>query len=289
MALPPFDYYIPKDLKDALIVLFEENTVPFAGGTDLLINLRNIEDPPTKLTLVDIKGIKELHFIEEDEEFIRIGSTTTLHELVSNGTVRRFAPSLSMAASSMGSLQIRNRGTIAGNIVNASPCADLAPPLLIHDSIVVVESIEGERKVPLRSFLKGAYRTDLKRGELLKYFLVKKLENGGEFFYKLGRREAMNKARMNFAAFVSLNGRKRIRDLRFASGALTPNAIRFEEIEKSLIGEEPTEGAIEKASQMVRESILAITGVRWSTPYKAPVSQQLAKWVLEEAVRLAKE
>ena len=202
--------------------------------------------------------------------------------------VRKYAPALSIAALSMGSVQIRNRGTIAGNIVNASPCADLAPPLLIHDTVLFLESPDGKREVPLSKFLKGPYKTDIKHGEIVKYFSIRKIHEGGETFYKLGRREAMNKARMNFAAYLSLDGSGKIKDIKFASGALTPYPMRFEDVEEFLKGAKAESRIFKEAAEMVRSKIFKITGVRWSTPFKAPVSENLTLWVLKEATKIAK-
>lgn len=288
------DYVAPSQFREALEHLYDPWAIPLAGGTDLLIKLRSshVEEPAKKdkkLLLVDLKRIKELHFVEDNGEFLRIGSLTTLAEIASNPMIARFAPSLSLAARSMGSLQIRNRGTIGGNIVNASPCADLVPPLLIHDSVLSVEGLKGGREIPLNEFISGPFRTKLLHGEIVTGIVLAKLEEGGETFYKLGRRDAMNKARMNFASYLSLDQKGRIREARFSSGALTPFPMRFTEAEKLLLGERPTEPLFEKAASLVREKISEITGVRWSTPYKAPVSENLTLLVLREASMRARE
>lgn len=288
MSLPPLDYVAPRTLKETLKALSDERAVPLAGGTDLIVNLRNSEDPPKNLLLVDLKKVSEFHLIEEEDDHLKIGSLVTLAELASSPLISKFAPALALAAESMGSIQIRNRGTVAGNIVNASPCADLAPPLLIHEASLLLVSQSGRREVPLSKFVKGPYRTDLRRGEVVRLFSIKKMHDGGETFYKLGRREAMNKARMNFAAYISLNGAGKIKEARFSAGSLTPSPMRYKDVETFLEGEKPDPRVFKRAAEMVKNKIFEITGVRWSTPYKAPVSENLTLWVLKEATRIAK-
>jgi len=287
MTLPPFEYVAPLELREALEILSRENARVLAGGTDLLINLR--KEKIRNLLLVDLKKIDELYFLEEKKDSIEIGPLMLLESLKFENSIIKSAPSLIGAIRSMGSVQIRNRGTIGGNICNASPCADTIPPLLIHNAILTLRNSSGERKIKLADFIKGPYKTDLKGGEILTVIEIEKLNKGGEFFFKLGRRGAMNKARMNFAVYISLDSKGKIGDARIAGGALTPYPKRFNRAEEILKGETPGEVIFGDAAKKVKEEVMEITGIRWSTPYKSVVIENLLKWVLFESLKKAYE
>jgi CO/xanthine dehydrogenase FAD-binding subunit len=163
--LPWFEYHAPKTLDDALMIM---NTVdspkPVIGGTDLIPLMRDSVCCPTNV--VDINNISELNYIREDEGFISIGATTTLNQLASSPYLERtFA--LVEAVKRIGSPQIRNRGTVTGNICNASPAADSAPPLLIYEAEVKVESVNDERIIPLQELFLGPKINSLEPNELL--------------------------------------------------------------------------------------------------------------------------
>ncbi len=288
MSLPPIDYERPRCLHDAFSLL-EEMGIPMAGGTDVIIQLREsyLKGDFSPRLVVDLKGLDELSGIEDQGEHILIGAITRLSDLIESDLIFNHAPSISEAASRMGSIQIRNKGTIGGNICNAAPCADSLPPLLIHDAVLILASKEGTREVDLENFLRGPGRTDRKPGEILVGVKVKKRDEGGEFFIKLARRDALNKARMNFAAWLNLRDGKII-DACFAAGAIAPHPIRVKEVEELLLGEEPSEALFARAGRIVRDKMLQITGRRWSTPYKSPVVENLTARVLSEAARRAR-
>ncbi len=288
MSLPPIDYERPRCLHEAFELLERSNAILMAGGTDVLVALRAryLNGDFTPVTIVDIKGLEELKGLEDIGDYLLIGSTTTLSELIESKFVEKFVPSLKEAASRMGSIQLRNKATIGGNVCNAAPCADSIPPLLIHDATLVLASRNGTREVKLSEFLKGPGKTDKKPGEILVGIKVKKYENGGEAFIKLSRRDALNKARMNFAAYLLVEKGK-IQEIKFAAGAIAPVPIRVSEVEEMLKGEEPSERLFEHAGRIVRDKMLKISGRRWSTPYKAPVVENLTKRVLNEALRRA--
>ena len=236
---------------------------------------------------MDLKDLDELSGIEDQGEHILIGAITRLSDLIENELLVHYAPSIAEAASRMGSIQIRNKGTIGGNICNAAPCADSIPPLLIHDAVLILASKGETREVDLENFLRGPGKTDRRKGEILIGVKVKKRDEGGEFFIKLARRDALNKARMNFAAWLNLRDGK-ISEARFAAGAIAPHPIRVREVEELLLGEEPSEALFIRAGRIVRDKMLEITGRRWSTPYKSPVVENLTARVLSEAARRAR-
>ncbi|MGQ9616448.1 MAG: FAD binding domain-containing protein [Spirochaetota bacterium] len=161
----PFAYVKPQTIVDALSALDGENARVLAGGTDLLVDMRNGMVRPD--LLVDIKRIGDLKLFSFDSGGVTIGSCVTLNEIVDNADLRRVYPVLCDAASSIATYQLRNRATAIGNICNASPAADMLPPLFILDAMVVINSREGERKVAIRDFVTGVKQTSLKRGEIV--------------------------------------------------------------------------------------------------------------------------
>lgn len=287
MRLPPIDYYAPRSLKEAFTLLEEKNALPFAGGTDLIIKLRSrfLNEGDTKeYVLVDIKKLEGLRGIKDEGDYITIGSTTLLSDVASNPLVEEYFPALKQAVLSMGSFQLRNRATIGGNICNAAPCADSVPPLLIHNATLILIGKNGEREIPLERFLINAYKTDLRRGEILKEIRLRK-ERGKEFFVKLARRNALNKARMNFAVYLEMNGKGIIELIRFSAGSITPVPIRFRDVENLLLGKKPSDKLFEIAGNMLVERMIKVSGVRWSTPYKSVAVKNLTKRVLREVTK----
>jgi CO/xanthine dehydrogenase FAD-binding subunit len=288
--ISPFDYKGPKTLKEACGLLWDSGGKAklIAGGTDLVIGLRNGD---LKLQcLIDITNIAELRRIEERDGMISIGAAVTHSEIASSALVKKYGKLLSDAASEIGSPQIRNLGTIGGNIINASPAADTLPPLMVLDTIGTVVSKEGEKEVPLQYLFKGPYETNLKSYEILVQVKFQKLPSDvRSSFVRLARREAMAIARVSVAIVLQIEKRnKLIKDVRISVGAVTPTPLRMSDAEgflkeKSLNGER-----LRMASQKVSEAMIQRAGVRASTSYKAPVIEALFmrgfKKALEEEV-----
>jgi CO/xanthine dehydrogenase FAD-binding subunit len=275
--IPPFDYKTPKTLKEACDLFWDygDKARLIAGGTDLVIALRNGDLKPS--CLIDITRIPELKKIEEKDGRISIGAAVTHSEIVSSSLVRRYGKVLSEAASEIGSPQIRNVGTIGGNIVNASPAADTLPPLMVLDAVAQVTSKEGEKEVPLDQLFKGPYETALKSHEILVNVSFKKLSTGTKTsFVRLARREAMAIARMNLAVLLQMvKGKHQIKDIRISVGSVTPTPRRMSDVEAILKGQAPHEERLKTASKRVSETMIQYAGVRPSTSYKAPVVEAL--------------
>ncbi len=273
--ISPFDYKTPKTLQEACHLLWEAcgKAKVIAGGTDLVIGLRNGDQNPQ--LLMDITNLKELQGIEESNGTLSIGAAVSHSEIASSSLVRQYGNVLSDAASEIGSPQIRNLGTIGGNIVNASPAADTLPPLLVLDAFGKVVSLDGEREVPVAQLTKGPYKTALKPHEILVRISFKKLpQDMGGCFIRLARREAMAIARMSIALLVRM-GKGGIKDIRIAPGAVLPIPQRLVEVENILMGKYPDEALLRAASQKVSEAMIRRSGVRQSTSYKAPVVEAI--------------
>lgn len=284
--IPPFDYKIPNTIEEACDLLWqaEGRAKIIAGGTDLVIGLRNGNHAPP--CIIDITRIEELRKIEEMNGSVFIGAAATHSEIVSSPLVKKYGRVLSDAASEIGSPQIRNVGTIGGNIVNASPAADTVPSLMVLNAMGKVVSKKGERQVPLSQLFNGPYKTTLKPHELLVQIIFEKLApEVRSSFVRLARRDAMAIARMNVAIVLQTEKRKhRIEDICISVGSVTPTPQRMSEAEAFLRGKSPDEEVMQKASLKISETMIRKSGVRPSTSYKKPVVEALFKRAMRKAL-----
>jgi CO/xanthine dehydrogenase FAD-binding subunit len=273
--IPPFDYKAPNTIEEAIDLLWQADGKAkiIAGGTDLVIDLRNGDQKPQ--TLIDITKIEELQKIEEKNGTISIGAAVTHSGIASSSLVKKYGKVLSDAASELGSPQVRNLGTIGGNIINASPAADTIPPLMVLNATGRIVSKEGDRQLPLYQLFKGPYETNLKPHELLTQIIFQKLPSDMKSsFVRLARRNAMAIARMSVAVVLKIE-KNRIGDVRIAVGSVTPTPQRMSEAETFLKGKSPDEESFQKASLKVTETMIRQSGIRPSTSYKKPVVEAL--------------
>jgi CO/xanthine dehydrogenase FAD-binding subunit len=273
--IPTFEYKIPETVEEAIELLWQANgkAKVIAGGTDLVIGLRNGDHSPR--VIIDVTKIENLRKIEEKNGTISIGAAVTHSEMAVSPLVKKYGKVLSDAASEIGSPQIRNLGTIGGNIVNASPAADTIPPLMVLNAMGRVMSKEGEKQVPIYQLFKGPYKTNLKPYELLTQITFPKLPPEVKYsFVRLARRDAMAIARMSVAVVLQI-GKNRIEDVRIAVGSVTPTPQRISEAESLLKGKLPDKGSLEKASLKVSDTMIRQSGIRPSTSYKKPVVEAL--------------
>ena len=258
-----------------------------AGGTDLLIELRRATTKAPKVVL-DISGVPELGGIEEADGSIVIKPLTTHTELMRSDLLRQFAPLLGSAAAAIGSPQIRDRGTVGGNIMNAAACADTVPPLVALGATVTLQSKGGCREMALADLFVKPYQTKAKPGELLTSIRFPKLALGAHSaFIKLGRRNALAISRMSVAAVLQIGSDGQIVEARIVPGAAFPVWKRVPEAEQMLVGQKPEAKLFAAAGQKVSEEMIKATGRRWSTEYKEPVLAVLVRRALEQCVSKA--
>jgi CO/xanthine dehydrogenase FAD-binding subunit len=275
MMIPSFDYRAPGTLEEACDLLgeFRERAKIIAGGADLVIGLRNGDVRPE--CLIDVTRIETLRKIEEKDGMILVGAGATHAEIASSALVKRYGEALCLAASWIGSPQIRNLGTVGGNIVNASPAADTVPPLMVLDAVGKIVSKEGVREVPLGQLFKGPYQTSLGPDEILHQIRFSKLPAGARCsFIRLARREAMAIARMSVAVVIQME-KGVIDDIRISTGSITPVPQRMTEAETLLKERAPSEEGVRLASQRISEAMIRQSGIRPSTSYKRPVIEAL--------------
>src|ERR1019366_3654989 len=205
--------------------------------------------------------------------------------LMRSELVQKFAPLLRSAASSIGSPQIRDRGTVGGNVMNAAACADTVPPLIALGATVTLQSKAGCREMPLADLFVKPYQTKATPDELLTAIRFPKLPSiACNAFIKLGRRNALAISRMSVAAVLQIGRDGRIVEARIVPGAAFPTWKRVSEAEQMLLGEKPAAKLFAAAGQKVSEEMIKATGRRWSTEYKEPVLAVLVRRALEQCV-----
>lgn len=277
-----FEYFAPRELDEALKLLKEggKNTYVLAGGTDLLIQIKQKKIFPD--AIVDLSRIKALNFIKEEDGFIKIGALTTFTQIERSNLINARAKVLAEACREIGSPQIRNRGTIGGNIVNASPAADSVPALIALGARAVIKSLNGTREAAVEDVLAGINRTTLKKDELItEIFFETPNEYTASAFRKLGRRAALSIARISIAVVMEKYPDKPVyRDVKIALGAIAKNPFRALEAEALLTDREIGEKEIKIWSKKISEIAAKTIGNRASAPFK----KESIKGIAEEAL-----
>ena len=278
--LPKFDYVAPSSLSEALKLLrdYQDRAKVLAGGTDLVVRLK--KRMAFADVIVDLNGISDLSYIESVGDRLHIGGLTRLAQVKESPIVKERALALAQAISVMASPPIRNRSTIAGNLCNASPAADTAPPLLALDASVKLQSADGERIVPLSQFFLGPEQNVVKADEILTEVIIP-LQEGNSAFIKLGRRKAFTLSVVSVAAYAMANNGK-FDEVRVALGAVAPTPIRGLKVEETLRGGDISEKAIQKSAELVKMDVHPITDVRASAEYRREMSYVLTKRVIEK-------
>lgn len=247
----------------------DENTGLVSGGTDFVIQLR--QKKIYNGTIVDLSRIDGLKYIKEDGDKIRIGAGTTLTEVSENELIKKYLPALSEAAGQVGSTQIRNRGTIAGNIGNSSPCADTVPPLMAADATLKIVNGEGkiyEKTIDEAVF--GSGRNNLKFDEaIIEIAFCRMSSEYISAFAKLGTRTAVTISKINAAVVLRYNRDENlIKEARVFLGALGPKAFRSEAAEEALISGNPSHELFKEFSEALTKQVDASIAGRSSQAYK---------------------
>ena len=225
---------IPKTLNEALILLNEGDYQILAGGTDLMIQNRNWSNtlPSFKNDILLVFNLEELRYIKQKDNYIHIGALTTLEEIKNN----KLTPDLLVEAISiMASPAIRNMATIGGNIGNASPAGDSLPVLYVLNAIVILESFEKTRELPIKDFILAPGKKSLQKNEIIKEIKIPTNKFTVTSFDKVGGRKADAISKISFAGVAKVKNNTII-DFRVAFGAVGPTVVRIEKIEPDVIG-----------------------------------------------------
>ncbi|MCR4433410.1 MAG: xanthine dehydrogenase family protein subunit M [Caldiserica bacterium] len=279
-----FKYFRPRTLKEALSILTQERAKVLAGGTDLLVKMKDGLLRPE--SVMDISFLEELKFIREEEGMVTIGALATHSMLERSPIINTKAPHLAEASRSIGSPQIRNVATIGGNIVNASPAGDSLPPLYTLEAELLLESEKGSRIVAIEEFFTGPGQSIIEPHELLTAIRFKAPR--GElltFFQKLGQRKALAISKVSVAFLATCAADKKfLRKVRIALGAVAPTVIRAREVESFLENGSINEEMVDLAAKLCSEEARPISDIRSTLVYRKKVTGELLKRGLSQFI-----
>lgn len=272
--LPSYQLVTPQSLSDALKLLAREPGVymPFAGGTDLMVLLE--AGKLAHKNYVNIWNLKELRGIETSDAQVTLGALTTYTEIQAHPVLRAEFPMLCQAASETGGLAIQNRGTLGGNIANASPAADSPPALLVYDAELELVSNAGSRRVSYQGFHTGYKQMNIQPHELLASIrLPRSNKSLTQYYRKVGTRKAQAISKVCFAATADIEG-GRLTDVRIALGSVAPIPIRCVHTEAALRGQ-PVDQLPELGKAALAREIVPIDDIRSTASYRIRVSLNL--------------
>jgi len=282
-----FEYLSPANLPQLLQFLSFPGGRVIAGGTDLIPKLRS--GTLHISSLIDIGHVEELRFIQEDAEWVRIGAGTTYADVLESPVLARYAPVLIQATRLVASPMARARGTIGGNIGNASPAGDSMPPLLVLDAEATLINPAGQRVLPLEEVVIGSMKTLLAPDEIIHHVSFRKPPASRGFgFEKLGPRQGMTISIATTAAAIELNTNQTISTARIALGAVAPTPLRCKIAEELLLDRKPVEETWKLAVEAALKNMAPIDDVRASQEYRRKVTGVLLERALQSAADLAK-
>ena len=285
MALPRFSYLIPKNLKEACIMLaeHEDKACILAGGTDLLIQMKHRSVQPEYI--IGISNIPHTDYIHVDQQQLVIGANAKISAVAQNPQIQRYFPALAYAASVTATVQIRNMGTVVGNICNASPAADTATPLLVYDAKVVIIHPAGERILPVSEFFRGPGLTTLESGEIVKELILPLTpERSGSNYQKVSARSRVDIAAVGVSVYLMVDEKETITKVRIAIGAVAPVPKRVHHAEKTLAGKVLTEELVNQAAEISLDEATPITDTRASAQYRKKMVDVLVRRALNNSM-----
>ncbi len=279
--IPDYEMQTPRSLGAALDVLAHDPGVwrPFAGGTDLMVLLE--AGKLAHRRYLNIWNLAELRGIESASWHISLGALTTYTDVRRNATLAREFPLLCRAAAETGGVATQNRGTLGGNIANASPAADTPPALLIYDAELELLSSRGSRRIPYHGFHIGYKKMDVRPDELVGRIILPRGRTGWKSYYrKVGTRRAQAISKVCFAGSVRFSG-KLVDDIRIAIGSVAPTVVRAAQTEAYLRGKFLGAASIAAAREVFAKEIAPIDDIRSTAYYRHVVALNL----LEEFLR----
>lgn len=280
--LPDYELKTPASLDEALRLLSDEPGVwrPFAGGTDLMVLLESSKLPHTQF--VSLWGLQELGGIEVGDGHITIGAMTTYSQIQKNSVLRSEFTMLCEAASLTGAVAIQNRGTLGGNIANASPAADSLPALLVYEAELELISSGGKRFVPYNRFHTGYKTTVMREDELIRAIrLPRTTATWKQHLRKVGTRKAQAISKVCIAAMAEVDG-DTIKDIRLAYGSVAPTPVRVWKTESAMKGQKIDPATIKAARANVLSELKPIDDIRSTADYRSLVAANLLEEFLNK-------
>ena len=286
-----FELLQPRSLSEALKAKREygDRARVLAGGTDLLVLLK--ERKLKTEAVISLRHLRELSLIREQPEGVTLGALVTHTDAAISEIVRRRFPDLAEACSQVGATQIQNLGTIGGNLCNASPAADTAPPLFLLDAVLTLASSGGERQVPIHDFFLGPRQTVLKADEILKDIFIPTISGRrGATYLKLGRRQAMEIAIVGLGMAIHLNGSDQVvSECRIAMGSVAPTVLRARSAEAVLRDREITSELVDEVAAVAADAARPISDVRASAEYRLDMIRVLCRQATQAALHRARK
>jgi carbon-monoxide dehydrogenase medium subunit len=291
MSLPNFQYLLPSTDDELKSMLAEhgEKAKILSGGTDLLIRMKERLDQPD--CVIDISALKTLKRIEYEEgKGLTIGAATNIRELEFSKIIGKKYHALSKAAEAIGSPQVREMGTVGGNICNASPAADTPPALIAFGASVNLISSRGQREMLLEDFILGNRVTAIEEDEFLEQIRLEEpwLNSGSSYLY-MGLRGAMEIDMVSVAVNLALDAANdKVSHVRIVMGAVAPTPLRARGAEKILLGRIPEENVLREAAEACAAESKPIDDFRASAAYRREVLKVLTLRALNEALAAIK-
>ncbi len=280
-----FEMYEPKRVEEAcgLLAKYRGRARILAGGTDLLVELKRRQlNPAALINLKKIKGLDKIRFTKK--EGLRIGAMVTWTQLLDSKPVSRHYPLLRKAAATLGSMQIRNTGTLAGNIAQASPAANGPLPLLVYEAQCVIQGTNGGRIIPVEKMFRGVRKNALRRGAGLTEICVPVPPAGAKgTYYKFALRRAMDLAVVGLGALVWARGGT-FDEVRIALGSVAPKPFRAKNAEKMLRGNRIEDQLIREAGETAAAQCAPITDIRASKEYRIELVKELTYSAIKESL-----
>ncbi len=287
-----FEYKAPETIDEAVSLLKAAggSARPLAGGTDLVVQMKERATRfPYPMTIVSLDRVSELRGVDfSDADGLRIGAGATMTDVASHPSVRERYAALAEGAGVVGSLQTMNMATIGGNVCNAAPSADTAPPLLVYEAEAVIVGPNGRRTLPIAEFFRGPGETDLAPDELLAELRLPVPPSGtGAAFKRHTPRKQMDIAVVGVAVALTLSG-DTIERVRVALGAVAPTPLRASAAEAALQGQTANAETFAKAAEAAVQDSSPITDLRASAEYRRHLVKVMTARLLAEAVNRAK-
>jgi len=285
-ALKNFEYFDPTSVGEAVALLQQHagSAKVLAGGTDLFLRMHRRALLPD--VVVDLKRITELADLRySDQEGLRLGATVTHGEVVEHAAVQQHYGALATAANWVGSLQTRHRGTVVGNLCNASPAADTAPALLSYGAIVTIVGPEGQRELPLEAFFQEPGRTALAPAEIVTALRLPPAPGQRGWGYARRTRTVIDIALVSSCTVIQANNGV-CSEVRISLGAVGPTPLRATQAEAVLRGQRPSAALLAEASRVAAEEARPISDVRCSAEYRKDMVEVLTKRCTESALRM---
>lgn len=276
-------YLAPETVEEAVNILSnKEDITIIAGGTDIMVeNHENLYEVDSWL---DLEKIKKLHKIDRKNDRIEIGAAVSCNQLDESEMIKKELAALREAAHDVGSPQIRNKGTIGGNIVTSSPAGDMLPVLLVYEAEFELVSVDGRRTVAAKDFFTGPKKNILENDEILTKVIIKlPKENSFARWIKIGKRNALVISSLSLAVRITLdNDCEIIEDVSFAMGAVAPTPLEIGSVSSLLEGKKFSEIDYEEIAQLVKDEISPIDDIRGTAEYRSNVAYNIVIRALED-------